>query len=41
MLERDYEHQLDWLAAVKEVEAAQEQAIAVPAEFPHFEDKEK
>ncbi len=41
MIERDYEHQLHWLAAVKELEAAEESGVVVPVEFPHFEDKEK
>ena len=41
MIERDYEHQLHWLAAVKELEQAEEQGVVVPVEFPHFEGKEK
>ncbi len=37
MIERDYEHQLHWLAAVKELEKAEERGVIVPVEFPYFE----
>ncbi len=41
MIERDYEHQLHWLAAVKELEKAEEPGVVVPVEVGHFEGKEK
>lgn len=41
MIERDYEHQLHWLAAVRELESLEEPGVVVPVEVGHFEGKER